>query len=293
MCFILQDTPQPSTSQQPPGIRQPTPLTAERSHTPLPLEVLPSYLTQESAIESISFLHQPTPFTYSHLYSTFNHLEYKSISQIIPSTADSTSNFSRYNPHNLKYSHVAQTPSPAITSTRNASELVNANNLAHKPPPPIEINQSTNVTLETIFLDHQTTSLKNLTQNEATTSLAYNPQPSKYTLQSSSSSESSQTLNITNLNQGTQTKFTPSSFLQIQMPPGYKTLKYRREIYAPIYSNYEPVLTVPTPSPSPEKSQISLTFSISISTPSAANTIIENISNYNNSKYLITLKIFF
>lgn len=267
---MLQDKPQPSTSQQPPRIRQPTPPTAERSHT-LPLEVLPSYLTQESVIESISFLHQPTPFTYSHLYSTFNPLENKSQSQILPSTADSTSNFSRHNPHDLK-------------SSRIASELVDANNLAHKPSPLLE-NQATDVTLEPIFLGLDTTPLKKVTLSEATTSLAYNPQPSKYTLQSSSSSEWSQTHNITTLNQETQTMSTESSFLQIQMPPGYKTLKYRREIYAPIYSNYEPVLTVPTPSPSPEKSQESLTFSIPISTPSAANTIIENTNNNENSKY--------
>lgn len=237
-------------------------------HTPsLPLEVLPSYLAQEPVIESISLIHQPTPFTYNNLYSTSNRIENKSLSQVLPSTTGSTPNFSGHN-DDIDHEPPPPTPTPLITDTRNATE-----NLQDKPPP-VDINQAANLILENT-LEHNTT-LENVSFfNEATTSV-YDPQAPKYTLLSSaSSSEPSQTHNLTTRSQGTQTMYAPS-LLQIEMPPGYKTLNSRPDTYTHKPSVYEPTQIVPTPPPYPERTQIPLSFSIS--TLSAENTMFESIT---------------
>lgn len=245
---------------------------------------MPSYRAQETVIESVNLLHQPSSYKYNNLHSTSNRLESKSISQV--STADSKKKISNNAYYDLKSSsQVVQTPRPIITNSR--SPLADTINLAPKPPP-AEINQATNFTLETIFLKHNT-NLETLTQLiEPTTSTAYELRSSKYTLQSSTSAESSQTHNTSTRNQGTQTMFTAPSLLQIEMPPGYKTLKPPQDICPSNHSVVTPTRTAPSLPPAPEKSQVSLSLSMSVSTPSAAITIIENMS----SKYLLTQKGF-
>lgn len=279
-CFNLQENPPPS--QQPSEI-QPTP--ADHSHTPpITSEVVP--LAQDPLAENLSLLHQPSPFLYPHnnLVSTTNHLEYKSLSQVLPSTKGSTANFSGYNNNYglISPSQVTQIPAPVITNTRKASEVVDADNLEPKLPS-TEINQATKSTLDTTFFEINATPLGSATQfNEATTCIIHNPQSLKHTLQSSASSEQSKTHNTSTRSQETQTMYAP---LFPQMLPGYKTLKFRPDGYAPYYSVYEPTRFIPSLPPSPERSQV--LSSVSISTLSSAKTIIENIT----SKYaLIFLK---
>ncbi|XP_026331757.1 histone H3.v1-like [Hyposmocoma kahamanoa] len=249
-------------SQQSSRIHLPPPHTPVHSDTLLPLEVLPSYRAQEAVIENINLVRQPSSYKYNNLYYNSNRLESKSMSQV--STADSKKKISNNAYYDLKSSsQVVQTPIPIITNSR--SPLADTINLAPKPPP-----------LETIFQKHNTKTLTRL--NEPTTSTAYELRSSKYTLQSSTSSESSQTHNTSTRNQGTQTMVTAPSLLQIEMPPGYKTLKPPQDICASNHSVLTPTRTVPSLPSAPEKSENSLSLSMSVSTPSAAITIIENIS---------------
>lgn len=279
--FMLQDKPPPPPLQQSSGAVQPTPLTSAISHT-LPPEALSSYLSHEPVVENIS-LHQSSAFIHNHLYST-SHRPERKISQALSSPTVSMPKIS--NDLNSP-SQVAQTSTPVIANSR--SRLKDNNNLTPKHIPAAEINQATNFTLETIFLKHNTFPPKTVTVlNGANNPIKRKLQSSKYTLQSSSSSESSQTNNTNTRNHGTQTVYTVPSLLHIELPPGFKTLKSRQDLSESNYSVLEPTRTVPplpVLPPSHETSEVSLSLSVSVSTPSAANTIIENILN---SKYLLT-----